>query len=169
MLPPTFSCEVRSILTPRSWNSRASVRCTIVAPTWDLMSSPMTGRPVFRKRLFPQRPRAVGLWERVGPVVLEGDEGGNAVPEGAAGLEDLLDVPLRRLLGPDREVGHDDVGLRLLEDLDDVGGLAGRLGDLLLEVLAQAVVGHPAMDLDAELRGHLGELDRVVLPRPDRL
>ena len=25
--------------------SRVSTRCTMVAPTWDLMSSPMTGRP----------------------------------------------------------------------------------------------------------------------------
>ena len=72
------------------------------------------------------------------------------------------------VLGADRQVTDEDVRLRLLEDLDDVGGLAGRLGDLLLEVLAEAVVGHPAIDLDAHVR-HLGELDRVVLARPDRL
>ena len=47
MLPPTFSCEVRSTSTPRSANRRASVRWTIVAPTWDLMSSPTIGsRPL---------------------------------------------------------------------------------------------------------------------------
>ena len=44
----------------------------------------------------------------------------------------------------------------------------GRLGDLLLQVLAEAVVGHAALDLDPEL-GDVGELDRVVLARPDRL
>ena len=44
----------------------------------------------------------------------------------------------------------------------------GRFGDLLLQVLAEAVVGHAALDLDPELR-HVGELDRVVLARPDRL
>src|SRR5213075_876902 len=37
-------------LTPRSWNSRASMRCTIVAPTCDLMSSPTIGSPAFSKR-----------------------------------------------------------------------------------------------------------------------
>ncbi len=38
--------------TPRSPNRRASERCTIVAPTWDLMSSPTIGSPAFLKRLF---------------------------------------------------------------------------------------------------------------------
>src|SRR3979490_327469 len=100
MLPPTFSCEVRSILTPRSWNSRASVRCTIVAPTCDLMSSPTIGTPAFLKRLF----------------------------------QDFVHVPLGCLLGAGRKVGDDHVGARLLEDLDDVRGRTGRLGDLLLQI-----------------------------------
>ena len=52
MLPPTLSCDVRSSSTPRSPNRRASVRWTIVAPTWDLMSSPTIGRPALTKRLF---------------------------------------------------------------------------------------------------------------------
>src|SRR4026207_332637 len=51
MLPPTFSCDVRIIFTPRSPNRRASWRCTMVAPTCDLMSSPTIGRPAFLKRL----------------------------------------------------------------------------------------------------------------------
>ena len=59
--------------------------------------------------------------------------------------------------------------LGVLEDLDDVGGRAGGLGDLLLEVLAEAVVGHAALDLDAEVRDLVGELDRVVLAGEDRL
>src|SRR5262249_31008043 len=42
------------------------------------------------------------------------------------------------------------------------------LGDLLLQVLAEAVVGHAAMDLDARLRD-VRELVGVVLPREDRL
>src|SRR5665213_642158 len=45
MLPPTFSWEVRRMRTPRSSNRRASVRCTIVAPTCDLLSSPTIGGP----------------------------------------------------------------------------------------------------------------------------
>jgi myo-inositol-1-phosphate synthase len=44
--------DVRMSFTPRSPNRRASVRCTIVAPTCDLMSSPMIGRPALMKRLF---------------------------------------------------------------------------------------------------------------------
>jgi len=45
MLPPTFSWYVRSSTTPRSSKSLASTRCVIVAPTWDLMSSPTIGTP----------------------------------------------------------------------------------------------------------------------------
>ena len=45
----------------------------------------------------------------------------------------------------------------------------GRLGDLLLEVLAQAVVGHAALDLDAERRDVVAELERVVLAGEDGL
>ena len=130
------------------------MRWTIVAPTCDLMSSPTIGRP--------------GLLEAGRPVVLLGDEHGDAVHEAAAGLEDLLHVPLGRLLGADRQVGDDHVGLRLLEDLHDVVGLARRLRDLLLEVLAEPVVRHAAVDGHAEVR-HVGELDRVVLAGPDRL
>ncbi len=44
----------------------------------------------------------------------------------------------------------------------------GRLLDDLGEVLADAVVGHSARDLDAGLR-HVRELDRVVRVRPDRV
>ena len=45
MLPPTLSCMVRCNSTPRSSNSLASTRWVIVAPTWDLMSSPTIGTP----------------------------------------------------------------------------------------------------------------------------
>ena len=40
----------------------------------------------------------------------------------------------------------------------------GRLGDLLREVLAEAVVGHPAVHRDAQLLGHLGELIVLFCP-----
>src|SRR6185436_7564269 len=92
----------------------------------------------------------------------------DAVDEAATGLEHLLDVPLGRLLGADRQVRDDDVGSRVLEDLDDVGRLARRLLDPLREVLAEAVVRHAAVDRHVEVR-HVGELDRVVLAGPDRL
>src|SRR6185436_12317958 len=49
------------------------------------------------------------------------------------------------------------------------GGLAGRLRDLLGRVLADPVVGHPAMDRDVHLLRDLRELDRVVRVGPDGL
>ena len=112
--------------------------------------------------------RQPGLLEALVPVVLAGDEDGQAVDEADAGRERLLDVPLGRVLGADRQVTDEHVGLGLFEDADDVGGLARGFGDFLFQVLAEAVVGHPALDLDAEV-GDIGELDRVVLARPDRL
>ena len=62
----------------------------------------------------------------------------------------------------------DDIGAGLLEDPDDVIGLAGRLLDDLADVLAEPVVGHAARDADSAL-GDVGELDRVVGVRPDRV
>ena len=137
MFPPTFSCEVRCDLHAavgeqageRAVHDRgADLRLDVVADD-----------------------RQVGLLEAPVPVVLAGDEHGDAVDEAAAGLEHLLDVPLGGLLGADRQVGDDHVGVGVLEDLHDVGGLAGGLFDLLLEVLAEAVVGHAAVDGHAEL------------------
>ena len=49
------------------WNRRVSMRWTIVAPTCDLMSSPMIGRP--------------RLLEAAAPVLLAGDEDRDAVDE----------------------------------------------------------------------------------------
>ena len=68
--------------------------------------------------------RQAGLGEALVPVVLAGDEDRQAVDEADAGRERLLDVPLGRLLGADRQVADENVGLGLLEDPDDVGGLA---------------------------------------------
>ena len=153
-LPPTFSCIVRSRWTPRSPKSVVSTRWVIVAPTCDLMSSPMIGHPASSKR-FCQ-------------YALARDEDRHAVHHRDAGLEDLLRVPLRRRLGADREVVDDDVRAGLLQDPDDVVRLAGRLLDDLRDVLADAVVRHAARDLHAGLRD-VGELDRVVRVRPDRV
>ena len=55
--------------------------------------------------------RQPGLLEALVPVVLAGDEHRQAVDEADAGLERLLDVPLGRLLGADRQVADEDVGL----------------------------------------------------------
>ena len=112
--------------------------------------------------------RQTGLLEALGPIGLAGDEDRDVVDEGDAGGQRLLDVPLRGLLGTDREVGDEDVGLRVLQQLDDVAGLARRLLDDLGEVLAEAVVRHAALDDDV-LLGHARELDRVVLTGEDRV
>ena len=108
------------------------------------------------------------LLEALLPVLLARDEDGHAVHHRHACVEDLLRVPLRRLLGADGEVVDDDVRAGVLEDPDDVVGLAGRLLDDLGEVLADAVVRHPARDRDTGLL-HVGELDRVVRVRPHRV
>jgi hypothetical protein len=55
--------------------------------------------------------RQPGLLEALVPVVLAGDEDRQAVDEADAGGERLLDVPLGRLLGPDRQVTDEDIGL----------------------------------------------------------
>ena len=96
-------------------NRRVSTRWLIVAPTWLLMSSPMTGRPASAKRRcqYGSRPMNTGMALT------------NATPAG----EGLLGVPLGRLLAADRQVGDHDVDFALLEDADDVGGLARRLLD----------------------------------------
>ena len=60
--------------------------------------------------------RQTGLLELFVPVVLAGDEDGQAVDDADAGFEGLFDVPLGRLLGADRQVADDDVGLGVLED-----------------------------------------------------
>ena len=54
-LPPTFSCIVLSRCTPRSRKRLVSTRCVIVAPTCDLMSSPMIGRPALLEAALPVR------------------------------------------------------------------------------------------------------------------
>jgi hypothetical protein len=119
-------------------NRRVSTRWVIVAPTWLLMSSPMTGRP--------------GLGEPALPVRLAADEHRDGVDERDAGLEGLLDVPLGGVLAAHGQVGHHDVDLALLEDADDVGRRAGGLLDHLAQVLADAVERHAAVDLHAEVR-----------------
>jgi hypothetical protein len=70
-------------------------------------------------------------------------------------------VELRGLLGSDRQVADEHVGLRVLQHLDHVGlGQLG-LGDHVSVVGAQAVERATAVDLHARV-GHVGEPDRVV-------
>src|SRR3990170_508615 len=112
--------------------------------------------------------RQAGFRESALPVRLATDEDGNGIDERDAGAERLLDIPLGRLFAPDREVGNHDVDLALLEDPDDVGRRPGGLLDDLAEVLPEAVMGHPALDLDAHVRDLLKD-ERVVRLHIDRL
>ena len=114
--------------------------------------------------------REAALLELLLEVTALGDEDRHAVHHRAAGVQDLFGVPLRRLLRTDREEADDDVRSGLLENADDVVGVAGSLLDDLRQVLADPVVRHPARDLDARLRlRDVGELVRVVGLGPDRL
>jgi len=108
------------------------------------------------------------LLEAPAPVGLASDEDRDAVDEGAAGVEHLLDVPLGRHLAAHGQVVHDHVGAGVAQDAGDVGRRAGRLGDHLREVLAEAVVRHAALDGHAQVRD-VGELHRVVRRLPDGL
>ncbi len=133
-LPPKLSWKVRSTRTPRS----RKMRLDVVADD-----------------------RQAAFLEAALPVALARDEDRHAVHHRAARVEDLLRVPLGRLFGADRQVADHHVGLRLLQDADYVRGFAGRLLHDFGEVLADAVVGHAALDFHAGAR-HVRELHGVV-------
>src|SRR4051812_24846469 len=95
------------------------------------------------------------------PILGFGDEDGNTVHERAAGFEDLLDVPLSRHFGADREIRDHDVGFGVAKDAGDVGGSAGRFGNDLGQILTKAVVRHSAQHRYVQV-GDVGEFDRVV-------
>ena len=73
--------------------------------------------------------RNATLFEAAAPVRLAGKEYRHAIDEGAAGVEDLLGVPLHGFLAADRKVVHDDVGPGLFQDADDISGRPRGLGD----------------------------------------
>ena len=130
------------------------MRWVMVAPTWLLMSSPTIG--------------TLGRLELRRPLGVAGDEHRDRVDERDAGVEARLRVEALRLLGADREVAHEHVGVRVAQHLRHVDRLGRRLLDRLAVVLAEAVEGRAALHLDLEL-ADVGELDRVVLPGGDRL
>ena len=65
-----------------------------------------------------------GVAELAGPLGVRGDEDGDGVDEGDAGVEAGLGVVALGLLGADRQVGDQDVGLGLAQG----GGHVHRLG-----------------------------------------
>jgi hypothetical protein len=94
--------------------------------------------------------------------------GRQAVHKGHAGLEGLLGVVAGGLLGAHRQVADEHVGAGggQGDGHVDRGGVG--LVDGLGVVVAQPVEGRRALHLDPE-RGHVGELDGVVLAGADGL
>ena len=76
---------------------------------------------------------------------------GMAFTNADAGVEARLRVVALRLLGADREVAHEHVGLGVAQHLGDVDRLGRRLLDGLAVVLAEAVERRAALHLHAEL------------------
>ena len=154
MLPPTLSWEVRSSRTP--------------ALAHEAGEHPVDDGGAHLGLDVVADDRQAALDEPLLPVLLPGDEDRDAVDQGAAGFQDLLHVPLGGHLAAHGQVVDHHVGLGVFEDADDVVGRAGGLLDDLRQVLAQAVVGHAPVDLDAHL-GHVAELDGAVAAAPDGL
>ena len=124
----------------------------MVAPTWDLMSSPTIGTPA--------------SVELLGPLRGAGDEDRQRVDEGDAGVDGALGVELGGVLGAHRQVADEHVDLGLAQRRHDVDRLVVGLGDRLAVVLAEAVEGVAALHGDAGRR-HVADLDRVVLAGAD--
>src|SRR5450759_1402500 len=107
---------------------------------------------------YDGKPRAAEL---ALPHLFLRDEDRDAVDHAATGLEGLADVEARRVLAADRQVVDEHFRAGLEERLRDVDHRRGALRDGLSVVLAEAVQGGAAQNLDSELR-HLRELHRVV-------
>ncbi len=105
--------------------------------------------------------RNAAIAEALGPVLVGGDEHGDAVDEGAAGFQRLGGVELGGGLRAHRQIGNQHVGLGLAQPLGHVDGRGFRLFDPVLEVLAQAIQRRAALHLHAGPVG-LGEDDGVV-------
>ncbi len=102
------------------------------------------------------------------PVRFSGNEHRDGVYESAARVQDLLDVPFRRLFAPHgQEVDH-DVRLRLLQQARDVPRRPRSFLDDSAEVFAKPVMGHSANHFHAEV-GDIHELVGVVGPGENRL
>ena len=86
------------------------------------------------------------------PLLARGDEDGNAVHEGAAGLERLLGIPAGRLLRADGQVGDEHVRAGLAQGPRDIVLTLGCFGDAGAQIAADAVHRRPAPDLDAQVK-----------------
>ena len=154
VLPPVLSWYVRSSITPRLANRSVSTRWTMVAPSCALMSSPMIGTPAAA--------------ETLGPGGIAGDEDGDVVDEGDAGLERAFGVEFGRLLAADRQIVHHHVDIRRAQCRDNGGTVRlGRLGEhegavrlrIVQHMLGDAVQHRPHRH-DRAGRLHIGAEDR---------
>ena len=112
--------------------------------------------------------RHAGLREPGGPHRVAGDEDRYGVDERDPGIEAGLGVVLLGRLGPDGEVGDEDLGARPAQGGGHVDGFEQRLLDRLAVIVAQPVEGRAPLHLHPELADRC-EADRVVLAREDRL
>ena len=112
--------------------------------------------------------RHAGRAELLGPHRVGRDEHRQRVHERDARVECCLGVEAVGGLAAHRQVGHEDVGAGVTQHLRDVDRLLVRLGDRLPVEPAQPVEGVAALHRDVQRRD-VGDLDRVVLAREDRL
>ncbi len=95
------------------------------------------------------------------PIRRGGNENRHGVDHAHACLESLFHIPLGGHFRTDRQEVDEHMRAGVFEDLDDIVGRSGGLFQNLLEILAQAVMGHAARDLDTHM-GHVRELIGVV-------
>ena len=112
--------------------------------------------------------RHARVGELLGPHRVRGDEHRQRVDERHTRVDRALGVELVGLFGAHGQVGHHHVDVVLPEDLHDVDGLGVGHLDGVGVVLADAVERRAALHRHVGRR-HVGDLDRVVLRREDRL
>ena len=112
--------------------------------------------------------RDAGIAELPRPLRITGDEHGDGVHEGHAGIDARLGVEALRLFGADGQVADEHVGAGVAQCLDHVDRLDGGLLDHLAVVLAQAVERGTPLHGDVEVADR-GEPDGVVVAGEHRL
>ena len=138
-IPPGIELVSPLELDSLSAKRRPSVRWTMVAPTWLLMSSPMMGRPA--------------VLNRSAHSVSEAKKTGTQLTIATPASRQALGVVANCLLRPDRQVAYEHLGLRCPQRRDHVhGGFIGRAERLVLAVLRH-VLGDPVVHR-SHLNGH---------------
>ena len=105
--------------------------------------------------------RHAAFLKAVPPVILAGDEHGDAVDHSAAGVQDLLHIPFGGHLAAHRQVVDDHIHLALPQDAGNIRRAVGGFDHRVRQIAADAVVGHPPLHGHAHM-GDVGELDGVV-------